>query len=55
MSLKPDFFEGMRFEFTKPLNQHFAIAHRYTALDSEISARLLDGLNAMLLVLISSA
>lgn len=27
MSLKPDLFEGMRFDFTKPLNQKFYLSH----------------------------
>ncbi|KMZ58667.1 Mitochondrial import receptor subunit TOM40 [Zostera marina] len=27
MSLKPDLFEGMRFDFTKGLNQNFALCH----------------------------
>lgn len=29
MSLKPDLFEGMRFDFTKMLNQKFSLNHRY--------------------------
>ena len=28
VSLKPDLFEGLRFEFSKPLNQNFAFTHR---------------------------
>lgn len=28
MALKPDLFEGMRFDFTKMINQHFALSHR---------------------------
>ena len=28
--LKPELFEGLRFDFTKPLNQNFALSHRYT-------------------------
>ena len=28
VSLKPDTFEGMRFDFSKPLNQNFALTHR---------------------------
>ena len=27
MALKPDLFEGMRFEITKPLNQNFFLSH----------------------------
>ena len=27
MSLRPDVFEGMRFDFTKPLNQNFSLSH----------------------------
>eukprot|EP01018_Ginkgo_biloba_P008963 Gb_29141 [translate_table: standard] len=27
MSLKPDLFEGLRFDFTKPLNQKFSLSH----------------------------
>nr|CAB3476893.1 unnamed protein product [Digitaria exilis] len=27
MALKPDLFEGMRFDFTKMINQHFALSH----------------------------
>ena len=27
--LKPEIFEGLRFDFTKPLNQNFALCHRY--------------------------
>nr|GMD25233.1 mitochondrial import receptor subunit TOM40-1-like [Ipomoea batatas]GMD28080.1 mitochondrial import receptor subunit TOM40-1-like [Ipomoea batatas] len=29
MSLKPELFEGMRFDFTKGLNQRFSLSHRY--------------------------
>lgn len=28
VALKPDIFEGLRFDFTKPLNQNFALCHR---------------------------
>ena len=28
MSLKPDLFEGLRFDLTKPLNHNFALSHR---------------------------
>lgn len=28
VSLKPDLFEGMRFDITKPLNHNFALSHR---------------------------
>nr|CAB3472847.1 unnamed protein product [Digitaria exilis] len=27
MALKPDLFEGMRFDFTKMINQHFSLSH----------------------------
>lgn len=27
MSLKPDLFEGCRFDFTRPLNQKFSLQH----------------------------
>lgn len=27
MALKPELFEGLRFEFNKPLNQHFSLSH----------------------------
>ena len=29
VALKPEIFEGLRFDFTKPLNQNFALCHRY--------------------------
>lgn len=29
MSLKPDLFEGFRFDFTKPLNNSFALTHSF--------------------------
>lgn len=29
MSLKPDLFEGLRFDFTKPFNQNFALCHSF--------------------------
>ena len=28
-SLKPDLFEGLRFDFTKPFNQNFALCHSF--------------------------
>jgi hypothetical protein len=28
VALKPDVFEGMRFEITRPLNQNFFLTHR---------------------------
>lgn len=28
VTLKPELFEGLRFDFTKPLNQNFALCHR---------------------------
>ena len=34
VSLKPELFEGLRFDFTKPLNQNFQLCHRYAALCS---------------------
>lgn len=27
--LKPEVFEGLRFDFNKPLNQNFALCHRF--------------------------
>lgn len=33
VSLKPDLFEGMRFDFTKMLNQKFSLNHRYLLLN----------------------
>ena len=30
MSLRPEVFEGMRFDFTKPLNQNFSLSHSLT-------------------------
>lgn len=30
-SLKPETFEGLRFDFSKPLNQNFALTHQYVA------------------------
>lgn len=27
--LKPETFEGLRFDFTRPLNQNFAVCHRH--------------------------
>ena len=32
VSLKPDLFEGMRFDFTKMLNQKFTLNHRFVRL-----------------------
>ena len=29
VSLKPDLFEGLRFDFTKPFNQNFALCHSF--------------------------
>lgn len=29
VSLKPELFEGLRFDFTKGLNQKFSLSHRY--------------------------
>ena len=29
VTLKPDCFEGLRFEFSKPFNQNFAFTHRW--------------------------
>jgi mitochondrial import receptor subunit TOM40 len=31
VSLKPDVFEGFRFDFTKMLGEYFALSHRYPA------------------------
>jgi hypothetical protein len=28
VALKPDVFEGLRFELTRPLNQNFFLTHR---------------------------
>jgi hypothetical protein len=28
VALRPDLFEGMRFEITRPLNQNFFLTHR---------------------------
>lgn len=28
VSLKPDLFEGLKFDFSKPLNMNFAVTHR---------------------------
>lgn len=28
VTLKPDCFEGLRFEFSKPFNHNFAFTHR---------------------------
>lgn len=29
VSLKPELFEGLRFDFTKGLNHKFSLSHRY--------------------------
>ena len=29
VALKPDHFEGMRFDFTKMITPYFALSHRY--------------------------
>jgi mitochondrial import receptor subunit TOM40 len=34
--LKPDTFEGLRFDFTRPLNQNFAICHSLFAGNVEV-------------------
>jgi hypothetical protein len=31
VALKPDVFEGLRFEITRPLNQNFFLTHRWAA------------------------
>lgn len=31
VALKPDVFEGLRFELTRPLNQNFFLTHRYVS------------------------
>jgi mitochondrial import receptor subunit TOM40 len=36
MILKPDTFEGLRFDFTRPLNQNFAICHSMFAGNVEV-------------------
>ena len=36
MILKPDTFEGLRFDFTRPLNQNFAICHSLFAGNVEV-------------------
>ena len=40
VALKPELFEGLRFDFTKPLNQNFALCHRYRCCLSEVWALL---------------
>eukprot|EP00798_Chlamydomonas_sp_ICE-L_P013142 gene13142-3464_t len=37
MALKPDLFEGMRFEITKPVNQHFFLQHSLFMGNMELS------------------
>ncbi|VFR00481.1 unnamed protein product [Cuscuta campestris] len=39
MSLKPDFFEGMRFDFTKALNQRFSLSHSMLMGPTEIPSQ----------------
>ncbi|KAK6121656.1 hypothetical protein DH2020_044602 [Rehmannia glutinosa] len=39
LSLKPELFEGMRFDFTKGLNQKFSLSHRVLT-DGRLNARL---------------
>lgn len=34
VTLKPELFEGLRFDFTKPLNQKFSLSHRYVIIPS---------------------
>ncbi len=36
MSLKPDLFEGLRFDFTKPFNQNFAVCHSFFMGNAEV-------------------
>ncbi|KAK9803219.1 hypothetical protein WJX73_005138 [Symbiochloris irregularis] len=39
MSLKPELFEGLRFDFTKPLNQNFGISHNIFLGNVEVPAQ----------------
>lgn len=39
MSLKPELFEGMRFDFTKPLNQKFSLNHSVSMGPTEIPSQ----------------
>lgn len=39
MSLKPEFFEGLRFDFTKGLNQRFALSHSVFMGSTEIPSQ----------------
>lgn len=39
MSLKPELFEGMRFDFTKPLNQKFSLNHGVSMGPTEIPSQ----------------
>lgn len=39
MSLKPDLFEGLRFDFTKPFNQNFAVCHSFFMGNADVPAQ----------------
>lgn len=38
MALKPDLFEGLRFEMTRPLNQNFFLSHNLFMGNMELAA-----------------
>lgn len=42
MSLKPELFEGMRFDFTKPLNQKFSLSHSVFMGSTEVPSQSTD-------------
>lgn len=42
MSLKPDLFEGLRFDFTKPLNQKFSLSHSVFMGSTEVPSQSSD-------------
>lgn len=42
MSLKPDLFEGLRFDFTKPLNQKFSLSHSVFMGSTEVPSQSTD-------------
>ncbi|CAI7791513.1 unnamed protein product [Closterium sp. NIES-54] len=39
MSLKPDLFEGLRFDFNKPLNQSFSLSHSVLMGSAEVPSQ----------------
>jgi mitochondrial import receptor subunit TOM40 len=39
VSLKPDLFEGLRFDFTKPFNQNFAVCHSFFMGNADVPAQ----------------